>query len=642
MASQTITLPAANYSATSTTRAWTGLDISIDAGLRNDSNSALSLNSLTISRSGSGRVSVDMRFTGGDLNGNFEANGGFTIAWSTLSATAFMADSGESTAPYAFTPRNLRTHPNGGNVENEFVTFFNGLPSSNANASLTLIDTSPNPVLISINDVTVSEGDGAARLHVTVTEFTTDTINVRFRTADGTALMQSSAVNMGVPPDFGDTTGNIAFDRGETSKRISIGIRDDTNVESTETFTVILHTPRVFYGDEPELTVEHGFEFTKHIGTVTILDDDSAAPAPPIISINSTLVREDIGMATLTVSMNKASTDAVTFDYATRDGTAVAGTDYTQIAATTGTIAAGETSLDIDITILTDNAVESDEHFFVDISNPMNATISPTGGMGRVTITEQQVSIVGGVIVIPPLDIGDCGVYTKEKVIQAAGSLLGHKVLAREQVSTTSVEPLSRHGLLWVDDVAKELLTMHPWTFATKRLALTASSLAATYYEEDWTNSYVFPEDALRIQYILDPRTATTEELVTNTPFAIERADAALTKVILCSVPNAQAVYTSDMDLCDTGTAAEIGARWEALPPHFVQPLIILLASKLAFAITRNLNVMQQLSNYFFSVFPSYVAQDVDQVVSKIQESSQPIQHNPYAGATSGNQGANN
>ena len=64
----------------------------------------------------------------------------------------------------------------------------------------------------------------------------------------------------------------------------------------------------------------------------------------------------------------------VTVEYATADGTAKAGEDYT--AATTGalTFTAGATERTISITTAEDSRNEDEEAFTVTLSNPGNAT----------------------------------------------------------------------------------------------------------------------------------------------------------------------------------------------------------------------------------------------------------------------------
>lgn len=81
-------------------------------------------------------------------------------------------------------------------------------------------------------------------------------------------------------------------------------------------------------------------------------------------SVSSIQVIEDLGLLTLTVLRKGGSAGTLTTEYATIDGTATAGQDYT---ATSGTLTfnAGEASKTIHIPILDDALTESDEKFTV-------------------------------------------------------------------------------------------------------------------------------------------------------------------------------------------------------------------------------------------------------------------------------------
>ena len=86
---------------------------------------------------------------------------------------------------------------------------------------------------------------------------------------------------------------------------------------------------------------------------------------------------------TFTVSLNEASDETVSVDYATKDGTALAGEDYT---ATNGTLefAPGETEKKIAVEVIGDSEVESDETFLVNLSNSKGGVISDTQGIGTI------------------------------------------------------------------------------------------------------------------------------------------------------------------------------------------------------------------------------------------------------------------
>ena len=75
-------------------------------------------------------------------------------------------------------------------------------------------------------------------------------------------------------------------------------------------------------------------------GLGTITDND----ATTTLSIDDVTVAEDGLTASFTVSLSAASGQTVTVDYATADGTATAGADYTALPTTTLTFLPGETT----------------------------------------------------------------------------------------------------------------------------------------------------------------------------------------------------------------------------------------------------------------------------------------------------------
>lgn len=94
--------------------------------------------------------------------------------------------------------------------------------------------------------------------------------------------------------------------------------------------------------------------------------------------------------ALVTVSLTGSSNPSVSVNYSTAHGTALAGSDYQAVSGTL-TFNKGVTSKTILIPILGDSAVESDEAFFVNLSNPKKATIAD--GQGVVTIVNDDTRI---------------------------------------------------------------------------------------------------------------------------------------------------------------------------------------------------------------------------------------------------------
>jgi Calx-beta domain/FG-GAP-like repeat/Domain of unknown function (DUF4214) len=221
----------------------------------------------------------------------------------------------------------------------------------------------PSTPGLSIGDVTVNEGDSG-------------TTNATFTVSLSAASGRTVAASLYAAPqdalrnaDFDATFGRVTFAPGATSQTVTVPVRGDALDEFDETFLVLLANPlgaKVVAG-----------------GRGTILDDDP----PPAASIGDvTLAEGDAGakQASFNVSLSAASGKPISISYATADGTAVAGTDY-QAAAGTVTFSPGQTTRTISVAVNGDTGVEPDETFFVNLSNPVNVTLSDAQGQGVIT-----------------------------------------------------------------------------------------------------------------------------------------------------------------------------------------------------------------------------------------------------------------
>jgi hypothetical protein len=83
------------------------------------------------------------------------------------------------------------------------------------------------------------------------------------------------------------------------------------------------------------------------------------------------------------VNLSSASTSPVTVQYATADGTAIAGTDYTAASGTL-TFAPGTTTETVPVTILASAATSGSKTLTLNLSNPTNATIAATSAVGTI------------------------------------------------------------------------------------------------------------------------------------------------------------------------------------------------------------------------------------------------------------------
>ncbi|GCE61347.1 endo-1,3-1,4-beta-glycanase ExsH [Microcystis aeruginosa NIES-4285] len=122
--------------------------------------------------------------------------------------------------------------------------------------------------------------------------------------------------------------------------------------------------------------------------TVTITDVSQPAISLSINDVTVTEGNSGTTNAVFTVSLSSAASTVVSVNYATANGTATAGTDYTAIPPTTLTFNPGETSKTITVAVNGDNQVELNETFFLNLSNLQangsNVTLADNQGQGTI------------------------------------------------------------------------------------------------------------------------------------------------------------------------------------------------------------------------------------------------------------------
>lgn len=140
----------------------------------------------------------------------------------------------------------------------------------------------------------------------------------------------------------------------------------------------------------PDLAVTNfvGNNVSVLLNTTLSITDDDPSPTLSIADVTVTEGNSGSANAVFTVTLSAASGQTVTVQYATADGTATAGTDYT---ATSGTLTflPGETSKTISVPVLGDPTVEADEAFTVTLSSPTGgATLAQAQATGTIPNTD--------------------------------------------------------------------------------------------------------------------------------------------------------------------------------------------------------------------------------------------------------------
>jgi len=118
------------------------------------------------------------------------------------------------------------------------------------------------------------------------------------------------------------------------------------------------------------------------------IGSDAPSTAPPTIAIAAASVVEGAAgttaRAVFAVTLSRASSTPVTVRFATADGTAKAGSDYTARSGTL-TFPAGTTRREVAVTIKGDATAEADETFTVGLSAPSGATLAADKAIGTIT-----------------------------------------------------------------------------------------------------------------------------------------------------------------------------------------------------------------------------------------------------------------
>ena len=242
---------------------------------------------------------------------------------------------------------------------------------TNTTHTYTILD--DDQATVTIADVSGNEDDEAIVVTAILDNPVAGGFSVDVSTSDGTATA-------GV--DYFAVSNQTLFFAGTANedKRFTVTPKKDSNPESNETVNISMSN----LGGTGLAASK--FEITD-VGILTIKDDDASQ-----ISVSDQTLAEASTNMTFTVSLDKSGIAPITVDYATSDGTAEAGSDYTSVSGTI-TFASGETSKSVIVPISGDNILEADESFTVTLSN-VTGTANLLDGSGTGVIENDDAASV--------------------------------------------------------------------------------------------------------------------------------------------------------------------------------------------------------------------------------------------------------
>lgn len=299
------------------------------------------------------RVISDTAFEGFDL--------------STIEGTLIIP-AGSSSETITIDPFNGTTE----NDENFTLELFDPLNAEFAGTANTIRATGVildgSNVSLFVSDPVLVEGDDGttdAVFEVRLSNGSSSALTFNYTTVDGTAEAGS---------DYTATSGSVTFSPNQQVAFISVPVNGDTEVEDTETFSLVV-TPDISAAP----VIANGT--ADSAGIAEIFDDDTGG-ALPTMSI-SDAENPEAGALQFVVSLDQPSAGPVSVSYRTISGTAFEGNDLSTTDSTL-IIAAGSTSATISINPF-NGTTEAEENFIVELYDPTNAVLAGGGNVLRAT-----------------------------------------------------------------------------------------------------------------------------------------------------------------------------------------------------------------------------------------------------------------
>lgn len=242
-----------------------------------------------------------------------------------------------------------------------------GTPNDTAILTIKDNDTMPD-VMFSDTSYPVMENAGSATITAVLSNPSGAISEVHYQTTDGTAIA-------GV--DYTATSGILTFAPGETSKTFTVPILDNSVFGPQKSLNLVLSDPS-------------NVTLTAPSEASLLINNDDPMPILQLSKAKYTAT-ESSGKATITVTLNTASGQTASIDYATSNGSAIAGKDYRAVSDTL-TFLPGETSKTITVVINKNNIPEPKRTFYLTLSNPVFDTLG-TPSLATITIDDGTKSI---------------------------------------------------------------------------------------------------------------------------------------------------------------------------------------------------------------------------------------------------------
>ena len=262
---------------------------------------------------------------------------------------------------------------------------------------------------VSVAASSADEGD-AVIFTVSLPVAATDDVTVPYTLADGrsddsdpTYAVATGSAD-GSSADYNNSAGSVVIAKGARSAAVTVATTDDSVYESDHRFTLQLGTPTVAGGTAPPLSPDAD----SAVGTIVDTDD------LPMLSFlrSGSSIQETDGSITVTVRKMGTTLVPVEVSWATADGGAKGGEDFTSASGTL-TFAPADTDKTITVDIIDDIVPDGSEAFFIRLSDPVHATHTSVTGYvvtilatpePKVSFTETAATVTEGSFLVVELD----------------------------------------------------------------------------------------------------------------------------------------------------------------------------------------------------------------------------------------------
>ncbi|MBI4490025.1 MAG: hypothetical protein HY694_13130, partial [Deltaproteobacteria bacterium] len=150
-----------------------------------------------------------------------------------------------------------------------------------------------------------------------------------------------------------------------------------------------------------------------------------------------------------TVSLSSASPQTVTVNFTTVNDTATSGSDYVANKGTL-TFKPGETSKTITIKVNGDTLFEPDETLFVNLSNPINATLADGQGKGTITNDDPELSLTISDVTVTEGNSGTTNAVFTVSLSAASGQIVTVDFATADGTAKAGSDYVAKSGTLTI------------------------------------------------------------------------------------------------------------------------------------------------------------------------------------------------